>query len=518
MEDPVLDPEPSISRNLGANFAVLRGKIGSHSRSTGQVEVLARWKEMVDLAGEPGPRSVQHEGRVFERVIGYDEKLALFPRGDCNEQARHEFGDTKHRWVRYLGVATTRYREYFPRSLWEKKEVITREGPETEALNIPSSARPDTLKLLYILPTFRWEESDGKSVRRGQALRIYVERPWYSSGDDELLGVLMRPAITTASVLNEITPFISEWGSDPVWELTGPAEPLQPKHFVSDPTDPASTPVVGHGLALVELPEESASRVSVAGFAPQYSEDRQAYYFDVAFDPGKAHYTFVRLALARYQPYSLSGVHLSRVVRAEFAQLLADRTATLQYDSDTAIEVSISGVAPRNDVGLRLPVPPSVLFSPLPPSTQVSTIDSTQPDVGGANLGTPQVAMAPQLSKVSLFKENPAAGSGRIVRAHIERLDNPASPELGWKAVDAGVQLPSYTTFAVTGEVFWRGRVALPQSFREGTAEHRLVIREFELFETDTNVAQADIFVLNPDKIPLRARLVYLDTLPLTAG
>ena len=515
MKDPLLEPMPSISRSLGANFASLRGKILSHSRSTGQVEIFARYSETVDLMGEPGPRVVDREGRVCERVIGYDEEEALYPRGDCNEKANHEFGDTKHRWVRYYGLGTTRYREYFPRTLWEQPELITREGPETDEINIPSSARPDAPKLLYILPTFRFEESEGKSVRRGQSLRVYVDRPWYSSGDDELLGLVLQPAMASASDLKQIKPYMSEWGSDPVWEEIGPSEPLQPQHFVSDPQDAASMPTVGHGLSLVELPENSSAKVSVAGFTPQYNEERGAYYFDIQFDPGKAHYTFVRLALARYQPYSLNDVHLSRVVRAEFAQLMADRTATLQYDDDAAVEVSISGVAPRNALGVGLPVQASVVASPVPPPTKVSTVDSSQLEVGGATRGTPQVAPTPVLAKVSLFKENPSAGAGRIVRAHIERLDNPASEELGWNAVDAGVQLPSYTTFALTGEVFWRGRINLPQSYRDGTKEHRLVVREFELFETDGDVAEAGIFVYNPEHIPMRARLVYLDTLPL---
>ena len=277
-------------------------------------------------------------------------------------------------------------------------------------------------------------------------------------------------------------------------------------------------PVFGENLSLLELPESSTARVRVAGYSPQYNEDRGAYYFDVEFDPGTVNYTFVRLALARYQPYSLTGVHLSGVVRADFAQLLADRTATLQYDNDEAIEVSISGAAPHNALGASLPVPVSVLASPIPRPTQIAVADSSQLAVGGEKVGAPKVALEPVLKAVAVFKEDPYAGAGRVVRVHIERLDNPASPELGWSVVDAGVQLPSYTSLLAADVVYWRGRVQLPQSFRDGGAEHRLVIREFELFETDSDVAEAGIYVYNPENIPMRARLVYLDTLPLTAG
>jgi len=40
----------------------------------------------------------------------------------------------------------------------------------------------------------------------------------------------------------------------------------------------------------------------------------------------------VRLALARYQPQSVPGAHLSRVVLVDFVQLMPDRSASITFD------------------------------------------------------------------------------------------------------------------------------------------------------------------------------------------
>src|SRR5262245_59944289 len=49
-----------------------------------------------------------------------------------------------------------------------------------------------------MLPTFRWDRKDEGSkrthVRHGKAVRVWLRRPWFSSGDGELLGVVLEPA------------------------------------------------------------------------------------------------------------------------------------------------------------------------------------------------------------------------------------------------------------------------------------------------------------------------------------
>ena len=122
-------------------------------------------------------------------------------------KVRHEFRDTKHRYVTYHSIATTRFREYFPTEITDDPTLITHLGPTVE-LNVPSSRRPEPPEVLYVVPTWTWEtrKLPGFSLprgigrlsptslrtRSGGGLRVYLDRPWYSSGVDELLGVVLE--------------------------------------------------------------------------------------------------------------------------------------------------------------------------------------------------------------------------------------------------------------------------------------------------------------------------------------
>ena len=60
-------------------------------------------------------------------------------------------------------------------------------------LDILSSAQPEAPKVLYVIPTFKWETSPQGHRRVGGGLRVYLDRPWYSSGDGEQLAVVLYP-------------------------------------------------------------------------------------------------------------------------------------------------------------------------------------------------------------------------------------------------------------------------------------------------------------------------------------
>ncbi len=86
--------------------------------------------------------------------------------------------------------------------------------------------------------------------------------------------------------------------------------------------------------------EAGGPQVAVAGHTVHYDQDRSLWYSDIQFDwstkAGASYFPFVRVALARYQPNSISypdTVHLSRVVLADFAQLTPDRVAQVVTNS-----------------------------------------------------------------------------------------------------------------------------------------------------------------------------------------
>ena len=79
---------------------------------------------------------------------------------------------------------------------------------------------------------------------------------------------------------------------------------------------------VGEDLPLLEDP---AQRVSVVGHEVEFDAERDLWICDVELDLGEAYTPFVRLALARYQPSSIAGAHLSAVTTAQIVQVTPER-------------------------------------------------------------------------------------------------------------------------------------------------------------------------------------------------
>ncbi|HEY3366431.1 MAG TPA: hypothetical protein VGK74_15355 [Symbiobacteriaceae bacterium] len=326
VQQPLVAPKfkgMGATRTAGATWADISYGTPLHGKSTQKLDVTATWSSHIDPLGKSKWEIVDGSAHVFTRPIN--------PAVNVLEGiGRHEFGDTKHRLVKYKGIALTRFPEFFPK--WTTP--LTRTTDETSgdfALHVPSSARPDVPDVLYVLPIFEWVPgTSGQSwsmTRKGNGLRIYLNRPWYSSGDDEKLGIILnvRPetGLWTADVAKEMRwKYESGWAEDPI-VTSGPTPPtLQPDNFSL--ALPAKD-----GLSLADV---SGSLAQVVPHEVAYDEQQQLWYCDVRIDPTDgypAYMPFIRLALARYQPYSIPDVHLSRIALADFAQLTADRTASM---------------------------------------------------------------------------------------------------------------------------------------------------------------------------------------------
>ncbi len=262
---------------------------------------------------------------------------------------KHKFGDTKHRWVDYRMLAASRYREYFDKILAANPELTsTRTGEWLEKVNIPSSARPKLPEIDYIVPTFEWRNSKNETAMRhkrmGGGIRIFLKRPWYSSGDDEMLGIILPE--TSGSLTRLMTAskgysnYYTNWGIDPLLYS------VQPKGFSPAPEDFYMNPVIDHDL---QYPDENI-RAKVVGYPVHFDEERQTWFCDIRINPGNMYFPFIKLVLARYQPYSVrkekEDVCLSPVVSANFTQLMPDRQTTVQFlkdDSNSKLSVTVEG-------------------------------------------------------------------------------------------------------------------------------------------------------------------------------
>jgi hypothetical protein len=481
VQRPLKVPMLSVTvdpKKPGGTSASFSGHIQSHAHSTGRLAVEARWTETIDSPDKPGPESIQGAARVADFDIAYEENEARVaemdaPAQGANAQHRmvHEFGDTKYRAVDYFSVATTRYREYFHPAITKDPGQITRSGElltpaalnsgtgERIRLEILNSARPAAPRVLYVVPTFGWESKASssnvlQSTRRGGGLRVFLDRPWYSSGDGELLGVVLWNGAKGA-IPQKLMPLVTQWGVDPVWASAqlGTSSPLPADFKLATQTVLDAT---------LEEPEGAGVTVNVAGHQVQYDAERKLWYSDIVLAPGAAYTPFLRLALVRLQPRSIPNAHISRVVLADFAQLAPDRSAMLQFAS----------ADPRK---LHITV--------------------------GEEAGT---ALKPNLK------------ARRIVRVRVEVPTPGLSDELQWNKAGNEVTLSATSLNGTT--VVWSGDVLLDQVPRSkgGSQAYRILIQEFEVLRTDSDVAewvQSD--AVSGTSYPVRSRLVYADALEI---
>jgi len=358
-----------VERHLSDTTARLHAIVPVDGPSTAKLDLLASWKEYIDdpTSSDP-PRLLPMKAHVTEIAVDAHATRATLQDPDPNvrgvPQNVQKFGDTKHRVVSYEAVGATRFAEYFPLPQPTGDAAGTSAAPAGAALpgtvtiashadvNVRSSARPLAPKVLHVLPSFGWESSDHNgtlsSTRVGR-LRVYVDRPWYSSGEGELLGVVFKGLYASSSPfdsdpdqLESHKPYVTQCGQDPTM-VSAPVLAAMPGQTSPSIVSDARR---GHSLS---LDEKLGLQVDVDGYPVFFDPERNAHFADIAVPVGDgAYFPFVRLALVRYQPDSIDGVELSRVVVADFAQLAPDRTASVsltqvQSGNDRLI-VSLTGV------------------------------------------------------------------------------------------------------------------------------------------------------------------------------
>jgi hypothetical protein len=317
--------------------------VDMHAPSTGHLSLEAEWDEYDDR-GEDGGSTYPNEalapetrsGHAVDLPVAYDGQLPPVP-------LRLEMGDTRRRVLRYRLRGTTRYREYFDRDITTDAQNISRLGPLSGPMDFPATAPPPAPKVAYAVPVFGGDKTASRRVRKGGGLRVYLERPWYASGQGELLAVLVLDLDDASSMISEENRAqVSEWGGDPI---AGGAKPGF-NMLSSNITSGVSTTV--HTLP-------SNLRVRAVAHQPKYCAERGLWYVDVDLDAGAAYFPFVRLALARYQPHALEGRHLSPTVRLDFVQIAPHRDATLAFPTPARAQITVTGPARvGSEMSLRL--------------------------------------------------------------------------------------------------------------------------------------------------------------------
>ncbi|HEY0776327.1 MAG TPA: hypothetical protein VGD56_00015, partial [Gemmatirosa sp.] len=327
LADPAgtFDPPVRVEGETNATLTPTRPLLGLHAPSTAKVTVTASWTEVADAATWPVA-----DAAVTSVAIDPDDTA-------FGEPIVHEFGDTRHRRVTYRAVAVSRYRRYFLDDELPERFL----APATlGTVDVPSTARPPAPTVRAVFPAFRWTRQSataGGVARvvhtRDCLLRVELGRPWFASGEGELLGVVLAASAPGARAAGAIG---TQVGRDPIWKT-------------NDAARWPGVDLLGAGAAppaTVALPEAGGD-VTVVPYAPWFDAGCGCWYADVAL-PGVAAASYaplVRLALGRYQPSSLTGLELSPVVESDFVAVLPTRTLTVERTGGT-VSVTLAGAGP----------------------------------------------------------------------------------------------------------------------------------------------------------------------------
>jgi hypothetical protein len=168
-----------------------------------------------------------------------------------------------------------------------------------------------------------------------------MKRPWYISGNGELLGLLL---CRTADGCGDLAaqPHVTQWGQDSTWSSAGLPDFPQPEDF----RNRVEFKDLEHTISEKEVtPEGASGSCRLVAFQP-VEVDAQRLRCDIEMSSHRAYYPFVRFALVRFQPCSEEGCHVSTVVRTDFMQLTPDRFALIEYsENEKVINLTIRGVS-----------------------------------------------------------------------------------------------------------------------------------------------------------------------------
>jgi hypothetical protein len=400
---------------------------------------------------------------------------------------------------------------------WVPTDTVAGDG---SWLHVLASARPAAAKVAKVMPAWSISGPSGSLPgkvnykRMGGFLRVYLERPWFSSGANELLGVVVLDERLMTACMNDPTMSgMEQWstmmGLDPISVSSQSCNysaslALSPENGGTPPTfvATAAIPQVPYRAAYEPPPQLQF----VLAEAPQ-GESYQVWPFDVHYDPVSDLWFadvginlgtrdsapppgyFVRLALVRFQPYAFPGAEISAVTVATFAQPVSNRSVLVtQGEGGGVVTVTVNGPA---YYGYR-PVLQSTQFAITEPDGKVETIwvqgDTENP-----------------------YAEHPYSyptGSGQratstmAVDIQVQDQSKGLSGDLAWATLTSYGPMYLDAKFSGGPEVTWTGSFELPEGYDEAALRLR--------------ISEIDYPTSLPDEVGTSVRRPFVALMPLS--
>lgn len=297
----------------------------SFSRSVGRVDVVAWWADPID-------DGISADGVTYKDTkVPVGEKRYLADAAHdghrvevdsvANVSINQTFPDTKHHVVDYQLSLTTKFNGFFEESPPATTLVA-------HAVCVPNAAVPPPPIVHGIRPLIKLQPSAEGTVstlkRLGHAVRVWLERPWFSTGDGEQLAIILD---TPDSMQSQK----SRAARDLVYNSL-PAANTKAQIIIGD--------IAGNTLPATTYNNFTIVPIDVT--ASNFNRDRGLYFADfvVGVDETQQasaktpsvsalYLPFIRLGLARYQPCSVDTLGLSAVATADIIQLLPERLVTI---------------------------------------------------------------------------------------------------------------------------------------------------------------------------------------------
>jgi hypothetical protein len=378
----------------GGATAFFVGSLQVHRPSSDRLRVEAAWSEY-------GPESEHFDPKTKTWSIKPSPQTALLfdvshiPADDANRDKAidllkddtaalralaHSFVDPRARHLNLRAVSGSRFSGFFPPPPNADLSRFELPSGDFGALNatlwLPATVAPKAPDIDRLSPLFRWTSSgnitDGEiSFQRKSSTRVYLERPWHTSGEGELLGLVCWPPnllnqdaaeenaaasaavrLTVCDLDNQLGKggrFVTRWGADPT-RLSGQLDDLISADRFSDYS------VKAHDLNLSFHSEPTSMRpgnrdvssikVSVLGYKPKLDPNEGLWFADVTIDHGAAYYPFVQLSMARYQPNAIENYELSEPV-TRTVQIPAQRDGRITRQGYKELILELHGVGYR---------------------------------------------------------------------------------------------------------------------------------------------------------------------------
>ncbi|WP_143021626.1 hypothetical protein [Nitrosospira sp. Nsp18] len=363
--------------------------------STGALEIIAAWQHYIDSLDQL-PMSQRSPSKDFMTINGTrratvgqwraseqnsskhksSQNVVRRPPLDIDVVLKHDFKDTRHRVIQWntraIGMAPSRF-DADQHKRFDDYRFFTSSSNVTERIEILSTRSPLPPTILEpVLPAFAFSHklaSNSLTRRRTAAFLLELERDWWSSGEDEQLGVVLLPGGLARGDFDEVSRkyrnIASFWGADPAREHASTLSHL--------PTFFGKNHLAGEGMgkrvpvkitpdqetpATPGAPPPIPLDVDIVPFVPTCAGIGQPWKVLVhVINPSNVARAMIRLAVVRYQPHSIAGCEVSKPVMLDHHGLLDDREAIVKRDAqdDRKLTVTLHGIAAIPVISEKLP-------------------------------------------------------------------------------------------------------------------------------------------------------------------